>query len=33
VKKLCDANNAIVRVKSKAGEGSEFTLIIEDTAS
>lgn len=33
VKKLCEANNAIVRVKSKAGEGSEFTLIIEDTAS
>lgn len=29
VKKLCDANGAIIRVKSKIGEGSEFTLIIE----
>ncbi|MDD3235638.1 MAG: HAMP domain-containing sensor histidine kinase [Candidatus Cloacimonetes bacterium] len=29
VKKLCEANSAIVRVKSKTGEGSEFTLIIE----
>ncbi|MDD2228377.1 MAG: HAMP domain-containing sensor histidine kinase [Candidatus Cloacimonetes bacterium] len=29
VKKLCEANSAIVRVKSKPGEGSEFTLIIE----
>jgi len=29
VKKLCEANSAIVRVKSKAGEGSEFTLFIE----
>jgi len=33
VKKLCDVNNSIIRVKSKPGEGSEFTLIIEDTAS
>ncbi len=29
VKKLCEANFAIVRVKSKPGEGSDFTLIIE----
>ena len=29
VKKLCEANAAIVRVKSKPGEGSEFTLFIE----
>lgn len=29
VKKLCEANSAIVRVKSKPGEGSEFTLFIE----
>lgn len=29
VKKLCDANSTIIRVKSKPGEGSEFTLIIE----
>ena len=29
VKKLCEANSAIVRVKSKPGEGSEFTIIIE----
>jgi nitrogen fixation/metabolism regulation signal transduction histidine kinase len=29
VKKLCEANSAIVRVKSKPGEGSDFTLIIE----
>ncbi|PKN71405.1 MAG: hypothetical protein CVU50_10225 [Candidatus Cloacimonetes bacterium HGW-Cloacimonetes-3] len=29
VKKLCETNSAIVRVKSKPGEGSEFTLIIE----
>ncbi|MDY0152563.1 MAG: HAMP domain-containing sensor histidine kinase [Candidatus Cloacimonas sp.] len=30
VKKLCEANGAIVRAKSKIGEGSEFTLIIEE---
>ena len=30
VKKLCEANGAIVRVKSKKGEGSEFTVIIEE---
>jgi nitrogen fixation/metabolism regulation signal transduction histidine kinase len=30
VKKLCEANKAIVRVKSKPGEGSEFILIIEE---
>jgi nitrogen fixation/metabolism regulation signal transduction histidine kinase len=29
VKKLCEANSAIVRVKSKPAEGSEFTIIIE----
>ena len=29
VKKLCEANSAIIRVKSKPGEGSEFTIIIE----
>ncbi len=29
VKKLCEANSAIVRVKSKPGEGSEFTIIVE----
>ncbi len=29
VKKLCESNSAIIRVKSKPGEGSEFTLIIE----
>jgi len=29
VKKLCEANSAIVRVKSKPGEGSEFTIIAE----
>lgn len=29
VKKLCDVNSTIIRVKSKPGEGSEFTLIIE----
>jgi nitrogen fixation/metabolism regulation signal transduction histidine kinase len=29
VKKLCDANSTIIRVKSKPGEGSEFILIIE----
>jgi nitrogen fixation/metabolism regulation signal transduction histidine kinase len=29
VKKLCDANAAIIRVKSKVNEGSEFTLIME----
>lgn len=33
VKKLCDSNGAIVRVKSKPGEGSEFTLIIEETTA
>lgn len=32
VKKLCDANSTIIRVKSKPGEGSEFTLIIEAEA-
>ncbi|MCK9557070.1 MAG: HAMP domain-containing sensor histidine kinase [Candidatus Cloacimonetes bacterium] len=30
VKKLCEANSAILRVKSKKGEGSEFTIIIEE---
>lgn len=30
VKRLCEANGAIVRAKSKLGEGSEFTLIIEE---
>jgi two-component system nitrogen regulation sensor histidine kinase NtrY len=30
VKRLCEANKAIVRVKSKLGEGSEFTLIVEE---
>ncbi len=30
VKRLCEANNAIIRVKSKPEEGSEFTLIMED---
>lgn len=29
VKKLCDANAVILRVKSKPNEGSEFTLIME----
>jgi|LSQX01.1.fsa_nt_gb two-component system nitrogen regulation sensor histidine kinase NtrY len=29
VKKLCDANGAVIRVKSKPGVGSTFTLIIE----
>ncbi len=29
VKKLCDANGAVIRVKSKPGQGSTFTLIIE----
>ena len=29
VKRLCEANNAVIRVKSKPGEGSEFILIIE----
>jgi len=29
VKKLCEANSTIIRVKSKPGEGSEFILIIE----
>ncbi len=29
VKKLCDANGAVIRVKSKPNEGSTFTLIIE----
>jgi nitrogen fixation/metabolism regulation signal transduction histidine kinase len=33
VKKLCDANGTIVRVKSKPGEGTEFTLIIEETTA
>jgi nitrogen fixation/metabolism regulation signal transduction histidine kinase len=33
VKKLCEANKAIVRVKSKPGEGSEFILIIEEARS
>jgi len=33
VKKLCDANSTIIRVKSKPGEGSEFTLIIEAEAA
>ncbi|MCD8479425.1 MAG: ATP-binding protein, partial [Candidatus Cloacimonetes bacterium] len=32
VKKLCDANSTIIRLKSKPGEGSEFTLIIEAEA-
>ena len=31
VKRLCEANGAIIRVKSKPDEGSEFTLIMEDT--
>jgi two-component system nitrogen regulation sensor histidine kinase NtrY len=30
VKRLCEANGAIIRVKSKPAEGSEFTLIMED---
>jgi len=30
VKKLCDTNRAVIRVKSKPGEGSTFTLIIEE---
>lgn len=30
VKRLCEANDTIVRVKSKPGEGSEFTLIIPE---
>lgn len=30
VKRLCEANKAIVRVKSKPGEGSQFILIIEE---
>ncbi|MDD2684347.1 MAG: ATP-binding protein, partial [Candidatus Cloacimonetes bacterium] len=29
VKKLCEANSTIIRVKSKPSEGSEFILIIE----
>ena len=29
VKKLCEANNTIIRVKSKPEQGSSFTLIIE----
>lgn len=29
VKKLCEANKALIRVKSKKGEGSTFSLIIE----
>ncbi|MCB5251883.1 MAG: ATP-binding protein [Candidatus Cloacimonadaceae bacterium] len=33
VKRLCDANNAIIRVKSKPDEGSEFTLIMDDVAT
>lgn len=33
VKKLCEANAAVVRVKSKPGEGSEFTIIIEAVAA
>lgn len=32
VKKLCDSNSAIIRVKSKPMEGSEFTVIIENQA-
>ncbi|MCB5286679.1 MAG: HAMP domain-containing protein [Candidatus Cloacimonetes bacterium] len=30
VKRLCDANDTIIRVKSKPDEGSEFTLIMDD---
>lgn len=30
VKRLCEANGAIIRVKSKPDEGSEFTLIMDD---
>lgn len=30
VKRLCDANHCIVRVKSKLKEGTEFELIMED---
>lgn len=30
VKKLCEANDTIIRAKSKQGEGSEFTLIIPE---
>jgi len=30
VKKLCEINSAIPRVKSKPNEGSEFMLIIEE---
>lgn len=33
VKRLCDANGAIIRVKSTPGEGSEFTLIMDDVAT
>lgn len=33
VKKLCDANGTIVRVKSKPQEGTDFTLIIEETTA
>ncbi len=33
VKKLCEANKTIVRAKSKPGEGSEFTLIIEEAGA
>ncbi|MBP7310171.1 MAG: ATP-binding protein [Candidatus Cloacimonetes bacterium] len=33
VKRLCEANDTIVRAKSKPGEGSEFTLIIPEASS
>ncbi len=29
VKKLCDINNALIRVKSKVGQGTQFELIME----
>ncbi len=33
VKKLCDANGAVIRVKSKPATGSEFVLIIDEERS
>lgn len=33
VKRLCEANDAVIRVKSKPDEGSEFTLIMDDIAT
>lgn len=33
VKRLCEANDTIIRVQSKPGEGSEFTLIVPEASA